>query len=212
MRRRSASAAWSCARAFRTLEEAGFIEIRKGSEGGAFIRELDTMAATRSLTTLFHFGRFTVANLTEARMWLEQVVVEHAARRRTEEDLEKLAENIRSSETILRKGGFPRKVNLEFHVLLAETAKNPLFVILVRSLMDVLKGVLDELQPDMDYIASVPGLHRAIYEAIRDRDPERAREALLNQVMDANRYLTKLTSRRSGPPSVGTSVRRCIQN
>jgi len=178
--------------ALRTLEAAGFVEIKKGSEGGAFIRELNTSAATRSLTTLFHFGRLTVADLTEARVWLEQIVVEQAARRRTGEDLRLLEENIVRSETLVREGRLPRSVNLEFHLLLAAAAQNPLFVILIEALMDVLKGVLEELNPDMNYIAKVSNYHRVIYEAVRDQDPERAKQAILDHLMDVNSYLTEL--------------------
>jgi DNA-binding FadR family transcriptional regulator len=178
--------------ALRTLEASGFIEIRKGSEGGAFIREFNTSAATRSLTSLFHFGRLTIADLTEARVWLEQVVVEQAARRRTDEDIEALEENIRQSELLVREGHLPRKVNLDFHLLLAVAAKNPLFVILIQSLMDVLKNVLEELHPDMNYIANVSNYHRDIYEAVRDQDPVRAKEAILKHLMDVNSYLTEL--------------------
>jgi len=180
--------------ALRTLEEAGFVEIRKGSEGGAFIREFNTSAATRSLTTLFYFGQLTIADLTEARVWLEQIVVEHAARRRTDEDLRLLEENIRQSQTIVQEGGIPRNANLDFHLLLAVAAKNPLFVILIQSLMDVLRGVLEELHPDMAYIACVSEHHWAIYEAVRDQAPERAKQALVGHLMDVNSHLTKLST------------------
>lgn len=180
--------------ALRTLEEGGLVEIKKGSDGGAFVKKADSSVATRSLTTLIHLGHITVDDLTEARIWLEQVVIEHAALHRTEEDLRRLEENIQQSEEIVRQGVVPRKVNLDFHVMLAEAAKNPIFVMLIESLMGVLRGFLEEreLAPSLEYLATVSASHRRIYEAVRDGDPERARQALLGHLLDINAHFSSL--------------------
>jgi len=42
--------------ALRTLEEGGLVQIKKGSDGGAFVKKADSSVATRSLTTLIHLG------------------------------------------------------------------------------------------------------------------------------------------------------------
>jgi len=88
----------------------------------------------------------------------------------------------------------PRKVNLDFHVMLAEAAKNPIFVMLIESLMGVLRGFLEEreLAPSLEYLATVSASHRRIYEAVRDGDPERARQALLGHLLDINAHFSSL--------------------
>ena len=178
--------------ALRTLEEGGLVQIKKGSDGGAFVKEADSSVATRSLTTLIRLGYVTMEDLTEARIWLEQVVVEHAAQHRTDDDLRRIEENVRQSEEIVGQGVIPRKVNLDFHVLLAEAAKNPIFVMLIESLMGVLRKFLEERSPDLDYIATVSVSHRRIYEAIRDRDSARAKTALLDHLLDVDRHMSSL--------------------
>ncbi|MDX9861761.1 MAG: FadR/GntR family transcriptional regulator [Rhodospirillales bacterium] len=178
--------------ALRALEEGGFIEIRKGSGGGAFVREADSEVAVRSLITLIQLGKVTIHDLMEARFWLEQVVVEQAAMRRTEEDLRIMEETIRESHRIIAEGGLPRKVNLEFHVHLARAAKNPVFVMLVQALMDLLRAFLDRLGPDMPHVSTITGHLEKILDAVRDHDAERARETLKAMLVDVDDYLSRL--------------------
>ena len=178
--------------ALRALEESGFIEIRKGSGGGAFIKEASSEVAVRSLTTLIQLGRVTIDDLTEARMWVEMIIVEHAAKRRTDEDLQAMEEAILESRRIFEAGGIPRDVNLEFHLHLANAAKNPIFVMLVQSLMDVLRQFLERLDSARPYLGGISNHHLKILEAIRNQDVERSRESLRGLLLDVKEHLSHL--------------------
>src|SRR5438034_768518 len=46
--------------ALRALEHRGLVEVRQGSAGGYFIRELDAMPVVRDLSTLFRLGRVSL--------------------------------------------------------------------------------------------------------------------------------------------------------
>src|SRR5881409_3098317 len=52
--------------ALRALEHRGLVEVRQGSAGGYFIRELDATPVVRDLSTLFRLGRVSLAHLAEA--------------------------------------------------------------------------------------------------------------------------------------------------
>lgn len=178
--------------ALRTLEEGGFVQTRKGSGGGVFIKDMDSGVTVRSLTALIQLGKVTIPDLTEARLWLETLVVEWAAQRRTEEDLRGLEALIQERKRIIQEGRIPYTLALEFHVRLAQAAKNPIFVMLVQSVMEVVQPFIERKQPDATHIAAVSGHFERILEAVRAKDPERARKAVEAFVLDVDHQLAAL--------------------
>ena len=57
--------------AYRSLEELGLLVIRRGAEGGAFIRDLDHGPMMRSLSLMLRLGKTTNEEITEARLLVE---------------------------------------------------------------------------------------------------------------------------------------------
>src|SRR5215470_14352587 len=53
--------------ALRALEHRGLVEVRQGSAGGYFIREVDSTPVVRDLSTLFRLGRVSLAPLPRTR-------------------------------------------------------------------------------------------------------------------------------------------------
>jgi GntR family transcriptional repressor for pyruvate dehydrogenase complex len=182
--------------AFRTLEVDGLIRIRQGADGGAFIKEADHSVASRSIKTLIDLGKVTVADLTEARIWLEQAIVEQAAERRTDEDLRQIEANILQSEAHSSDFAAQREINRAFNMLVAAAAKNPIFSVLVHSLTGVVVEFLEDLKPNFEYVASVPSQHRRIFEAIRDRDVARARAAVVEHLRSIESYIAQIEIQR----------------
>src|SRR6267143_1343703 len=78
--------------ALRALEHRGLVEVRQGSAGGYFIRELDATPVVRDFQTLFRLGRVSSAQLAEARALLEPESARLAAARVTDTELKGLGE------------------------------------------------------------------------------------------------------------------------
>mgnify|MGYP001157866112 FL=1 len=114
--------------ALRALEHAGMIEMRKGAAGGAFVLPGDSGAIVTGLKDLYHLGAITPQQLTDARIWLSDVVVRVACQRATEEDFEQFEANVAASAQAQRAGDFGtrQRLNREFHVLLARATRNPI--------------------------------------------------------------------------------------
>lgn len=126
--------------ALRSLEHAGLIRLQKGASGGAFISERSGQAIATGLMDLYHLGSIRPAQLTEARIWIESVIVREACARATDEDLAALERNVDEAEAASAAGDFPLRAqkNLEFHRLLARMTGNPIIVVMMDSLLDVL--------------------------------------------------------------------------
>jgi len=126
--------------ALRSLEHAGLIRLQKGASGGAFISERSGEAIVTGMLDLYHLGAIQPAQLTEARIWLESVIVREACQRATSEDLAQLHRNIEEAEAAAAAGDFARRVerHFDFHRILARMTGNPIMVVMMDSLLGVL--------------------------------------------------------------------------
>lgn len=127
--------------ALRSLEHAGLLTLHKGAHGGAVIAQRGDMAITNGLQDLFSLGAIQPAQLTEARIWLEAVVVREACKRATAADIAALRRNVDETAAAMASGDFPLRAqkNIEFHRLLARMTGNPIIEVLIGAVLDVLR-------------------------------------------------------------------------
>src|SRR5271166_1312789 len=128
--------------ALRSLENAGLLRLQKGATGGAFVRESTGDAIVTGLRDMFHLGAIAPEHLTEARVLIESIAVRAACERATAEDIEALKANIASAERAGRENiDFYEQaaIHLDFHRIIARAAKNPVMVIVMEALLDVMQ-------------------------------------------------------------------------
>ena len=92
-------------------------------------------------------GGITLVQLTDARLAIESAVVKVACDIADEADLSALEANIGEAERETLAGNLATKtqLNVQFHILLAELTGNPILIMVMKSLMNIL----------MDFIAEV---------------------------------------------------------
>ena len=112
----SRPAASRSAKALRTLELRGLVEVRQGSTGGYFVREADDRPLVRDFETLFRLSRISRAQLLEARRFIEPEVAFLAARRATDVDLKALGAAL-EQRSEQEATGLARRLDFEFHRL-----------------------------------------------------------------------------------------------
>jgi len=130
--------------ALRSLEYAGLLTLHKGAHGGAVIAQRGDQAVSNGLQDLFSLGAIQPAQLTEARIWLEAVIVREACRRATPDDIAALRRNVAETEAAMAADDFPLRAekNIEFHRILARMTGNPMMELLVNAVLDVLRGFI----------------------------------------------------------------------
>jgi GntR family transcriptional regulator, transcriptional repressor for pyruvate dehydrogenase complex len=134
--------------ALRSLENAGLLRLQKGATGGAFVRESTGDAIITGLRDMFHLGAIQPEHLTEARVLVESIVVRVACERATAEDIAALNANIEAAEKAAReKIHFydQAALHLDFHRILARATKNPVMVIVMEALIDVMQHFIREI-------------------------------------------------------------------
>lgn len=184
--------------ALRSLEILGFLEIRKGVSGGAFVTAVDMKKARDSFTNFLLFKNLSLSNLSEVRLILEPYVAEKAAVAITEEDLKRLEKLNKECDYVL-KNNIPiesRKNEIEYHRIIGSLSGNPILMFLLDFVENLLIDTKEILQPSKEFSLKVLNAHKRIYKALAERDPKRAREEMIKHVREVAKDLITLQKKR----------------
>ncbi|MEO3868933.1 FCD domain-containing protein [Nonomuraea sp. B12E4] len=153
--------------AVRVLAHAGLLHTRQGD--GTYVTATDEsrVALRRRLDTA------AAMDIVDVRRGLDLVAARLAAARRTEEDLAAIRETLARRDAASRAGdldGFA-DADVDFHLLVADAAHNPLLGDLYRSMSDALRDAVR----DQEQAALTPdSSHEDLLRAIEDGDAARA--------------------------------------
>lgn len=184
--------------ALRSLEVLGFLEIRKGASGGAFVVEMDMNKAREGLINFFHFKNLSLRDLTEVRLILESYTAEKAALAITAEDLKKLKKLLDESDYVRQHGTYQeyRRMEIEFHRIIAGVNTNPILMLIIDFVENLLIDTKELLQPGDDFSRRVQSAHERIYEALFKRDGQKAREEMVKHVEQVSKDLMAIQKKR----------------
>jgi GntR family transcriptional repressor for pyruvate dehydrogenase complex len=171
--------------ALRTLEISGFVTLRRGSTGGAFVAETDPQMLNNYLTGALRLTDFSVADLTQAMRSITIMLFQAALTAFTEADLAAMEENILEAERAKDDPQQRSKILIRFYRLLAEATGNKIFVAVADVFVELLQGWVSRL-------GSLGGnriirSRRAIVTHLRAGDPAAAQkelEAYLKELHD----------------------------
>lgn len=186
--------------AFRALEALGMLEIRQGMSGGAFVSEVDLKTARDSLFNYIYFQNPSIQEFTQFRAIVEPPVAEIAAGRITDEDIAELERNLAQTKAQLDSGSFYYELDTYFHHRIAEIAGNSLICFVVDSLKNALVNIKLQLELGPRFSVNVYSCHQKIIEALRERDPEKARQEMLNHILTVERDLVEAHNANSPSP------------
>jgi DNA-binding FadR family transcriptional regulator len=187
--------------ALRSLEQFGILEIRRGMEGGAFIRDPNTKFINNFLQDMFSMGKIKISNFTEARMAVEPFSVKLATERITDEALQKVKQNIQEAKECLDKKNKndARLLELEFHRLIAQASQNPVIFFMIDSIMDIMENNISSIPLEAKPVERTNQYHEEIYAAVRDRDVQRAQELMLSHIQEIHDALEALGKEKARP-------------
>jgi GntR family transcriptional repressor for pyruvate dehydrogenase complex len=158
--------------ALRMLESKGVIASE--ANGGFAVAPFGN-ALNQSLDFLLSVDQADVGELFEVRRIIEGEAVALAAARRSEAELEPMAEQIRAMEAGLASEEAFAAADLRFHLLLADASRNRL----IASLMDAIRALLERVLALSYHVPGGPEgaieQHRRILQAIADGEPDVAR-------------------------------------
>lgn len=165
------------------LVSRGVVDVRP--RRGMTVRAPDGKGLSESLIAQLQMSNVSLSQLLQVRSVLESAMARLAATQRTERDIARLRDNLQR----IKSAGPDRrdvvKIDLEFHELLAEATHNPFFILVNRPITELLYSIYINKSEYMAFRPTTHAEHRAIVDAIVDRDPESAVAAIekhLNRV------------------------------
>ena len=164
--------------ALRYLQFSGFLEIRRGTKGGAYIKDSLRNTFMNHISDLILYRHFKGEHLAQARLLLEPEICRLAAENASPKDIATM-KALSSQAAACTNPEARNKMFYQFHRLIGQSCGNPLYALLLESIMDFVEGFIrtithtvkpDPIPPDRQ------GDHDEIIEALENHDPERAAE------------------------------------
>jgi GntR family transcriptional repressor for pyruvate dehydrogenase complex len=177
--------------ALRSLEVLGFLEIRKGVSGGAFVTEVDMTKAKDCLNNFLLFKNLSLKNLSEVRLLLEPYIVGKAALAITKKDLDRLEKLIRDCEHAIKNDiAFEsRKDEIEFHRIIASITGNPILMFILDFVESLLIDAKEILKPGKEFSSKVLKAHKRIYNALLEKNVNKVREEMVRHIREVEKDL-----------------------
>lgn len=189
--------------ALRGLEMSGLVESKPGVNGGVFIQPGDPGVVTRAVNDLASLGVLSAESLLEARILLTSDVIRLVCERGTEEDFQRLEEDIAGVEQFegsIDTVGAARTIRItHFYTLLAEASHNEVLVMLMNSLTDVVQMRLNKVGPRP--LTDVGVVRRKLLNHLRKGQADAAVKVLTAHL---KRLEARLEERESQLESTGT--------
>ncbi len=177
--------------ALRGLEIGGIVESRHG--GGTVVRRFSAFGTESPLAMIFEASHDLVSDLWEVRRIVEPALAERAAVRATDEGIESLRvmlEYHREPYGRAGTGEVARALDRDFHGAVASLSGNEAAEQVIHLLNSLVhRGYHAQRSFILERRKRAYARHRAIYEAIRDGDPVRARKTMLDHLEEIEEYI-----------------------
>lgn len=187
--------------ALRMLENNGMLELRKGKTGGAFVSSGGAQAMSGQMLDLLRLGNISITELTEARVWIEEIVVRIACERATEQDFQEMEENLKLAKALYAQGRYVEKsdVNIEFHNILARATRNPLLVMNMRTITDLVRHFTHSVGTEKTPLGLSE--RKQLIQAMRNRDAAAAAKVLINLMKRWERLSIRVAKAKPKQPA-----------
>lgn len=163
--------------AIQKLEFFGILKSRPQS--GTFIADIGRVAMQGMINDILKLEDPDFKSLVETRILLELKTVRLASLRRTEHDLAKIRETLDAYNEKVRQGLDAVEEDLLFHLAIAKASKNSTmntFMLIITPEIITNFEKYHVCDANQSFIAIEE--HEMIYGAIKDQDPQRAKEKM----------------------------------
>ncbi len=178
--------------ALRILETRSVVTIRSGPGGGPVVRTPDPTDLTESLTLILQFQRATLAEVLDARAWLEPTVARLAARQITETEVRRLGEiNAELEAAIDADEENIMDANRRFHHAIAGATGNIVVEAFTETLLTVADRGVADLRHSREFKRITVEGHENILTALAAGDPDAAEAAMRAHLLEGKQRRIK---------------------
>jgi GntR family transcriptional repressor for pyruvate dehydrogenase complex len=184
--------------ALNILGASGLVEALQG--GGTTVKSLMEQGSGNALSDMIRIEQERALDVIEVRKCMESWTAYFAAKRALPEDLRRMAEIIDGMRQNLETLQPSEDLDANFHVVVARATHNVVWLHLMQNIFDAMKefqrGVWRAVYLTEEDQKQLFLHHQGVYQAINNRDAERARILMLEHLGFAeersNLYLKKI--------------------
>ena len=159
--------------AIRALEITGFVELRQGPTGGAFVIDLSFDHVGNAFLDLFLANKVSIPELANVRYYIEPEVASLAALNATEEDKKRLMD-AQEEEFLIVTTTTARITQFQkVHHVISESCQNHFYEAISKSMLRLTFEVVEAVDPDHEAL-HMPGEHKHIIDAVISANAETA--------------------------------------
>ena len=176
--------------ALTALRAMGLIEMKHGE--GTYVREFDSKMLSLPVYTALLMKKEDLKNLLEVRKILEVGAVETAALRRSQDDLLEMEKSLTDMKQAIGNEDLGEQADLHFHLSIAKASKNELLLSLMNNVSEMMVEAMRETHRIWLYSEEstwewLYEQHKKIYEAIKNKDPLKAKESMLEHLLNVEK-------------------------
>jgi len=171
--------------AIRYLDQLGTLEIRQGSTGGSFIKEVNLEEIAVQMCNVLRMANVTFLHLAEARASLERMILrELIPAERRPHLIQAMEENIKKASVYYQSEDDNSRVlaNFEFHALIAEMTNNPIIILMHKIIVELSLRFFKNVKSSTSIGGSTLDQHAQIAELLKQGKIEEAAELCANHI------------------------------
>jgi GntR family transcriptional repressor for pyruvate dehydrogenase complex len=172
--------------AIRSLERSGFVVVKKGVQGGAFVLQKgDSTLMVNHIRDMMRLRKVSLDEILQARLIIEPEVAAAAADKATPADIE-LLEEITSDQLrgfVSENPVMQFDRNPRFHRIIAEITGNQVFIIIMQILLEIHAFRMNQFKLNEKTIREITHQHSGIIEALKRKDRAMAFEEMKKHVL-----------------------------
>lgn len=166
--------------AIQILELQGMLDSVKG--GGTTVRNIAEQSIKKPIEIFLDEDKDRIIDLTEVRALMEVWAARKAALTRSDHEADRMLNYLLEMESDFKSYEIRPEIDVKFHMEVASATHNVIFTHVIEGVFQLITRAIklarEKVFLDRDDQRLILEHHRSVYEAIRDRDPDRAEAAM----------------------------------
>lgn len=178
--------------ALRALERSGFVAIKKGVQGGAYVEERTSEPVIESMKDMIRFSEISPEEILKARLIIEPSSASEAAENSAPEDIERLMKinrMILEQDNVSSQSGKNRS---RFNIEIARISGNRIIIMMMEVLMDVSSFRMRNTKLDSHSREEIYYQHQKIIDAIEKKDRKEAYKIARKHVLNSYKIIMQI--------------------
>ena len=177
-----------------SLKAQGFVRVESK---GVFVESISPKAIKEPIEQVLNEDDSKIFELNEVRRILESGMAALAIQRATPEDIKKIKRSLTYLEKAYENQKLGDKENVEFHLSLAKSCHNSIYMHVLYALLNLLQKAAfigrSRLLKNPENAEIIMEHHREIFKAFIAKDPDRVSKAIIDHLLWSDKGLRRLS-------------------